>query len=103
MVHSQIVVSDVIDVISELIELINIFISLQEKPIKMFVGRLPNDVKKEDIEEYFSKYGELKDVYIPQPFRNFAFITYANSEDGFRVLRDSHVLDVSYVSVDVPL
>jgi len=72
----------------------------QEKPIKMFVGRLPNDVKKEDIEEYFSKYGELKDVYIPQPFRNFAFITYANSEDGFRVLRDSHVLDGARLNVE---
>lgn len=72
----------------------------QEKPMKMFVGRLPHGATKEEIEEYFSQYGKLTDVFIPTPFRNFAFITYASKEDGYRVLQESHELRDSRLNVE---
>ena len=63
--------------------------------MKMFVGRLPNGTTQEDLNKYFSQFGELTDTYIPTPFRNFAFLTYASTEDGRACLRENHVLDVS--------
>jgi len=72
----------------------------QEKPMMMFIGRLPHGITNEDLRDYFSKFGELQDVYIPQPFRNFAFITYASSEDGQHVLRGTHVLQGARLNVE---
>lgn len=64
----------------------------KEKPLKLFVGRLPNGTTQEELDKHFSQFGELKDTYIPTPFRNFAFITYASTEDGRACLRENHVL-----------
>ena len=63
--------------------------------MKLFVGRLPNGTTQEELDKYFSQFGTLKDTYIPQPFRNFAFVTYASTEDGRACLREDHSLDVS--------
>ena len=34
----------------------------------------------DDLREYFSKYGEVTDVFIPKPFRAFAFVTFLDPE-----------------------
>jgi len=47
---------------------------------KVYVGNMPFDATREDVEELFSKYGNVRDVYLPmnretnQP-RGFAFVT----------------------------
>ena len=46
----------------------------------MFVGRCTEDMTAEDLKEYFSKFGEVTDVFIPKPFRAFAFITFLDPE-----------------------
>jgi len=56
-----------------------------EIPMKLFVGRLGKSTAKEDINDYFSEYGDLVDVFVPAG-RGFAFITYADKEDAMRVL-----------------
>jgi len=71
----------------------------QDKPMKLFVGRLPDGTTLEELREYFGEFGELQDVYIPTPFRNFGFVTYASSEDGKNVLRDSHALHGNRLNV----
>ena len=38
-------------------------------PKKLFVGRLPDGTTENDLYEYFSKFGEVIDVYIPKPMR----------------------------------
>lgn len=60
----------------------------QTKPMKLFVGRCPDTVTVDDLREYFGKFGTLSDVYIPKPFKNFAFITYACSDDGKEVIAE---------------
>lgn len=36
---------------------------------KVFIGRCSADITVEDLQDYFSQYGEVTDVYIPKPFR----------------------------------
>jgi len=64
----------------------------KDNPMKMFVGRLPNGTMKEDLMDYFSKYGDVLDTYVPSPFRGFGFVTFASSDVGNYVLRETHVL-----------
>ena len=46
----------------------------------MFVGRCTEDMAAEDLKEYFAKFGEVTDVFIPKPFRAFSFITFLDPE-----------------------
>lgn len=71
----------------------------KDKPMKMFIGRLAHGTTVEDLDSYFSQYGELTDTYIPQPFRNFAFITFASSEAAKNCMQDTHVLGGSRINV----
>ena len=49
-------------------------------PCKVFVGRCTEDMTADDLRDYFSKFGEVTDVFIPKPFRAFAFITFLDPE-----------------------
>lgn len=45
---------------------------------KLYVGNLPYDVNREEIEEYFGRFGTILDLYIPLKdgrCRGFAFVT----------------------------
>ena len=63
--------------------------------MKLFVGRLAGGTTQEDVNEYFTEFGELTDVFVPNPFRGFGFVTYAEQADAMKVLRMRHVLQVS--------
>jgi len=70
-----------------------------DTPTKLFVGRLPTGITVEEVNEYFSTYGDLVDCFLPNPFRGFSFITYSDEEDAKRVLRMSHSLKGSRLNV----
>ena len=53
---------------------------MQQVPCKVFVGRCTEDMTADDLRDYFSKFGEVTDVFIPKPFRAFAFITFLDPE-----------------------
>ena len=42
----------------------------------------------DDLKDYFSKFGEVTDVFIPKPFRAFAFITFLDPEVGYCILSE---------------
>lgn len=71
----------------------------REKPMKMFVSGLPEGTTEEDVNKYFSKFGEIVDSYIPKPFRNFGFFTFGSVEDGKICLRERHTLDGAQLKV----
>ena len=60
-------------------------------PKKLFVGRLGPNATKQDIQEYFEQFGEVTDTYIPQPYRNFAFVSFAAAEVAKVVQSRNHV------------
>lgn len=53
---------------------------VQQVPCKVFVGRCTEEMTSEDLKDYFTKFGEVTDVFIPKPFRAFAFITFLDPE-----------------------
>ncbi|XP_017335059.1 TAR DNA-binding protein 43 isoform X1 [Ictalurus punctatus] len=47
---------------------------------KVFVGRCTEDMTSDDLRQFFMQYGEVTDVFIPKPFRAFAFVTFADDQ-----------------------
>lgn len=70
-----------------------------EVSMKLFVGRLASGTTKEDVEEYFSEFGDMIDIFVPNPFRGFGFVTYSSQEDAMRVLRMSHSIKGARLNV----
>jgi len=64
---------------------------------KIFVGRLTEDVTTEDLREFFSKFGEIIDVYIPKPFRGFAFVTFNDPRAARLVCGQDYVIKTASV------
>jgi len=73
----------------------------EEVPLrKLFVGRLPDDTKQDDLDSYFQQFGELTDVYIPTPYRGFGFVTFASSDDARAVLlQNQHTIKGTRINV----
>jgi hypothetical protein len=65
----------------------------------VFVGRCTEDITAEDLREYFSKYGEVTDVFIPKPFRAFAFVTFLDPDVAQALCGEDHI--IKQVSVHV--
>ncbi|CAG2114557.1 unnamed protein product [Medioppia subpectinata] len=59
---------------------------------KIFVGRLSEELSIDDLREYFSKYGEVCDVFIPKPFRAFAFVTFFDSDIAQTLCGEDHII-----------
>merc|ERR1712168_1370233 len=72
---------------------------VQQVPCKVFVGRYTEDMTADDLKDYFSKFGEVTDVFIPKPFRAFAFITFLDPEVAQSLCGEDHI--VKGVSVHV--
>lgn len=72
---------------------------IQQVPCKVFVGRCTEDLTADDLREYFSKYGEVTDVFIPKPFRAFSFVTFLDPEVAQSLCGEDHI--VKGVSVHV--
>jgi len=68
-------------------------------PMKLFIARLPSGTTHQEVKEYFSSYGMLTDVFLPNPPRGFCFVTYASQDDAMRVLRMSHMMNGSQLNV----
>jgi len=50
-----------------------------DKPAhNIFVGKITEDISKEDIKEHFATFGRVSDVYLPTPFRHFCFVQMQN-------------------------
>ncbi|XP_074655439.1 TAR DNA-binding protein 43-like isoform X2 [Tubulanus polymorphus] len=61
-------------------------------PRKVFVGRTTEEMTADDLRTYFSDFGEVIDVFIPKPFRAFAFVTFADSDVAQGLLGEDHII-----------
>lgn len=53
----------------------------------------------DDLREYFSKFGEVTDVFVPRPFRAFGFVTFLDPEVAQSLCGEDHVIKGASVSV----
>lgn len=58
----------------------------------MFVGRCTEDMTADDLKEYFSKFGEVTDVFIPKPFRAFSFVTFLDPDVAQSLCGEDHIV-----------
>ncbi|KAK3691683.1 hypothetical protein RRG08_044901, partial [Elysia crispata] len=66
---------------------------------KIFIGRVTEDINADDLRSYFCKYGEVVDVFIPKPYRAFAFVTFADAETAQNLCGEDHIIKGASVHV----
>uniref|UniRef100_A0A0B7A069 TAR DNA-binding protein 43 n=1 Tax=Arion vulgaris TaxID=1028688 RepID=A0A0B7A069_9EUPU len=66
---------------------------------KVFVGRCTEDMTADDLRNYFSKFGEVVDVFIPKPFRAFAFVSFADPETAQTLCGEDHIIKGASVHI----
>jgi len=59
---------------------------------KVFIGRLTEYITNEDLRDHFEQFGEITDVYIPKPFRGFAFVTFLSPEVAQGLCGEDHIV-----------
>ncbi|XP_017468254.1 PREDICTED: TAR DNA-binding protein 43 isoform X3 [Rhagoletis zephyria] len=65
---------------------------MHQVPCKVFVGRCTEDLSADDLRDYFSKFGEVTDVFIPKPFRAFSFVTFLDPEVAQSLCGEDHII-----------
>jgi len=60
---------------------------------KVFVGQINDKTTKAELQNYFSKFGEVIDVYISSPFRSFAFITFLDAKVAQSLIGQDHFVN----------
>lgn len=66
---------------------------------KVFIARCSEDITADDLHKYFSKFGEVSDVFIPKPFRAFAFVTFMDAEIAQSLCGEDHIIKGTSVHV----
>merc|ERR1719445_2781334 len=66
---------------------------------KIFVARLSESVTPEDLKEHFETFGTVTDIYIPKPFRAFAFVTFLESRVAQSLFGKDHVIKGTSVHI----
>ena len=70
-------------------------------PCKVFVGRCTEDITADDLRDYFCKFGEVTDVFIPKPFRAFSFVTFLDPEVAQSLCGEDHIIKGSFFKTKV--
>ena len=60
---------------------------------KVYVCYHESSIKKEEIKEYFEKFGEVAEVYIPKPWRHFCFVTFCEAEVAQSLVETEQILN----------
>lgn len=70
----------------------------------MFIGQCTEDLTEDILREYFSQFGEISDLYVPKPFRAFAFVTFIEANAAKNVCSQEHQIKDTkvYVTEAVP-
>ena len=56
------------------------------------MARCTEDITTDDLRSYFEEYGEVVDVFIPKPFRAFAFVTFQDPAIAQRLCGEDHII-----------
>lgn len=59
-------------------------------PRKVFIGQVSEDVDEDVLKNYFIKFGEISDLFLPKPHRGFAFVTFTDPSSAQKVIGKDH-------------
>lgn len=59
---------------------------------KVFIARCTEDITADDLKAYFNQFGDVVDVFIPKPFRSFAFVTFSEPEVAQSLCGEDHII-----------
>lgn len=59
-------------------------------PRKVFIGQVSEDVDEDALRDYFIKFGEISDLFLPRPHRGFAFVTFTDPSSAQKVIGKDH-------------
>ncbi|VDM05045.1 unnamed protein product [Schistocephalus solidus] len=71
----------------------------QEVLRKVHVGRITEAMTGDLLREYFSTFGQVMDVFIPTPFRAFAFVTFEDPDVAASLLGKTLTIDNHTVTI----
>ena len=65
----------------------------REQRASLYVRNIPYSIRRSELEEVFSRYGEIRDVYIPLDYytrepRGFAYVEFEDERDAKAALRE---------------
>lgn len=70
-------------------------------PRKVFIGQVSEDIDEDALKNYFIKFGEISDLFLPRPHRGFAFVTFTEPTSAQKVIgKDHKVGDCSIVCTE---
>jgi RNA recognition motif-containing protein len=67
------------------------------------VGQLTENITQEDLEEYFKKFGDIVEVFVPRPFKGIAFVSFTQSDSALTALDQDHTIKDTRLSVSVAM
>lgn len=59
---------------------------------KIFVARLNESITESDLREHFEKFGSVTDIYIPKPFKPFAFVSFCEARVAQSLFGKDHLI-----------
>jgi len=76
---------------------------INEAPKKIFVGQLTESITQEDLEDYFKKFGDIVEVFVPRPFKGIAFVSFTKPDAALTALDQDHTIKDIRLSVSVAM
>ncbi|EUB63923.1 TAR DNA-binding protein [Echinococcus granulosus] len=71
----------------------------QEVNRKLHIGQLTEDITADMLRDHFSQFGHITDVFVPRPFRSFAFITFEDPGVAASLLGEDQVINGQTLTV----
>jgi len=67
------------------------------------VGQLTESITQEDLEDYFKKFGDIVEVFVPRPFKGIAFVSFTKPDAALTALDQDHTIKDIRLSVSVAM
>lgn len=67
------------------------------------MGQLTESITQEDLEEYFKKFGDIVEVFVPRPFKGIAFVSFTKPDAALTALDQDHTIKDIRLSVSVAM